>query len=432
MRKWVAIFMILNLAAALSTTANAQEQVDEFSLKAGQSVFWQGPESISQASFVPGLFPGDCASGVKACVDYKITVLEDAERLRVGVDSPDDGDLDNGEFLELYLFDPSGTQVDADFPLYSGEVVAEIPVTGTWIARVVATRADEATFQMRAKLEKKIPVSKGKGALLPNLRLTPPFEFTFSTPATVLGSGPAHGHIPTNGCSADEMYDYSPQRCLRFSIGPENIGKGHLELVYVPGDSVTEGTVIQRIQQADGTYKDYPAGRYEYHATHTHYHHAAFASLDLYRVTDPKSGGLELAGTGPKMGFCMGDYLIAKWHSFANDPNRGGLSSCRGILEDPSSETRIGLTRGWADIYAYFLPGNYVDFADNPDGLYVVRTKANQANSILESNKDDNFAYAYIRVMGSEIEVLERGYGMDPWDDQKVRAKDARYATAED
>lgn len=34
--------------------------------------------------------------------------------------------------------------------------------------------------------------------------------------------------------------------------------------------------------------------------------------------------------------------------------------------------------------------------------------------------EDDNFSYTYIRITGSAIEILERGYGADPWDPNKT------------
>jgi hypothetical protein len=437
MRRVSAFIGVVVLAITLISSAEVTAAVGPvFALRSGEEVFWDGPESISQAAFLPQLHPVVCENDIASCVDYSIDVLEPAARLRVGIDTADDPDFDNGEFLELYLYNPSGEQVAIDQPAYSGEVVALSPSPGRWVARVVAARASEATFWMRAKLEKRIPDRTGQNVLLPNLRLTPPFEFTFAAPATVFGPSLSDPRPAAQGCTADESVDYNPTRCLRFSIGPENIGSGHLELVYVAGDDPTGGTVIQRIHHADGSVSEREAGRYEYHATHAHYHHAAFASLELYRVLDEETGQMELAGTGPKVGFCMGDYLIVKWQSFENAPDRARLSECRGILDSPASGTRIGLTQGWADVYSYSLPGNYVDFGNNGPGRYVVRAKANYADTILESRADDNFSYSYFKVTRDQhgvdtIDVLERGYGRDPWDRPERIATDHRYVTAE-
>ena len=430
----IAVFCLLIVGSAVgSVSAGAQTT---FKLAKGDAAFWNGPEDMNQlavrAATAGVIEDGACNVDSQSCVDYKIKVLEPAARLRVALDLADDFDFDNGEGFTVYLYDPDGVRADLDFSLYSAEVHANKPARGTWIARVVADQATDATFRMRAKLEKTRRGPTGHRALLPNLRLTPPFEFTFQAPATPFGSGPAHGHVPTNGCTADEIHDFGAKRCLRFSIGPENVGAGPLELVYVPGSDVMGGRVIQRVHYGDGAIKDVNAGRYEYHATHTHYHHAAFGKLQLFRVVNLDHGVLKPAGTGPKMGFCMADYAIVNWERFDNAPQKNQISTCRGILEDPSSKTVIGLSKGWADVYYYSLPGNYIEFGENGDGVYVVRVKANASDAILESTPRDNYSYALIRVTGSEIEVLERGYGKSPWDPRKVLANDIRYATAEE
>jgi hypothetical protein len=145
-------------------------------------------------------------------------------------------------------------------------------------------------------------------------------------------------------------------------------------------------------------------------------------------VVDDQSGELAAAGEGRKVGFCMADFLIAEWRSFDQDPQGGSGSTCFGL--DGPVGTRMGLTKGWGDVYKYSYEGNYVDFGANPDGLYIVRYAADPGNVISETVEDDNFAYAYIRVTGDDIEVLERGYGVSPWDPYKTVADDIRHPTA--
>ncbi len=79
----------------------------------------------------------------------------------------------------------------------------------------------------------------------------------------------------------------------------------------------------------------------------------------------------------------------------------------------------IGLSRGWTDVYGWTTPGNYVEFGSNDDGLYVVRSAFDTRDLVDETNESDNHAYALIEVSGSRVDVLERGYGKDPWDPRK-------------
>lgn len=62
----------------------------------------------------------------------------------------------------------------------------------------------------------------------------------------------------------------------------------------------------------------------------------------------------------------------------------------------------------------------YVEFAGQGDGLYVIRSTVDAANAILETDETDNTSYALIRVVGRNVDIIERGRGTDPWDRYKV------------
>ncbi|MDP1795606.1 MAG: hypothetical protein Q8K63_15825, partial [Acidimicrobiales bacterium] len=81
---------------------------------------------------------------------------------------------------------------------------------------------------------------------------------------------------------------------------------------------------------------------------------------------------------------------------------------------------RIGLSVGWGDVYRWQRPGQYVEFGGLTEGVYVVRTTADKFNHVLEENENDNTSYALIRVTGEQIDILERGQGLDPWDSTKI------------
>lgn len=139
-------------------------------------------------------------------------------------------------------------------------------------------------------------------------------------------------------------------------------------------------------------------------------------------MADTKKGGLKPAGVGTKSGFCPADQLFGDWHSFGQMPPGTfgeGDSATGGSCFSPDGG-RIGLSTGWGDVYRWQRPGQYVEFGGQPDGVYVVRTTADIFDHVLEENENDNASYALIRVTGEKIEILERGWGADPWDKTKV------------
>ena len=366
-------------------------------LKPGQAAFW---------SPAPG-------SGTRV---YRLAVRPGGVRLRVSFDTADFRDGISGSVVS-----PGGTS----YPLYgllSGEVYVPRPAAGTWEVRVTA---DHAEFRLRAKLETAPARPRKAVPLLPNLRLVPPYEFTFSgSPGGARTTGVA---LPVASCSADDVAEGHAARCLRFSLGPANVGAGPL-LLRFPGNAglVAPGEATQLVTWSDGRVTSRRAGTFEYHKTHAHYHHSGFGRLELLKVTDPARGTMVPAGAGPKLGYCTSDIMFADWGTFGADKD-SAHSTCldnTAPVYDPTAGTSMGLSPGWADIYAWEQDGNFVDFGLNPDGRYVVRSTADALGNVLESDESDNTAYAYVEVTGLAVRVLERGRGTGPWDPRKVLAHD--------
>ena len=260
----------------------------------------------------------------------------------------------------------------------------------------------------------------------------PPYEFTFSAPLSG-GRGIYGGPDGPGSCTADDTAEQSGVRCLRFSLGPANVGVGPLQLVF-PGNEglVTPGAASQVVLWSDGHTTTRAAGEFVYHKTHAHYHHSGFGKLELLKVLDASKGTTEHAGDGPKQGFCTGDVMVADWRAFGGEQNSAD-STCldsAGFVYDPTRGTKMGLSPGWADLYSWEQDGNYVEFGLNGDGRYLVRSTADVLNNILESTEKDNTSYAYIQVTGSTIKVLERGRGLGPWDKHKVLARDGLHVLA--
>lgn len=115
------------------------------------------------------------------------------------------------------------------------------------------------------------------------------------------------------------------------------------------------------------------------------------AGFDLLRVDDAETGAMTKVGASPKQCYYHGR-----------------------LLRRDDTE------------------GNFVKFSRAGDGLYVVRGLTDPADgtnpigTILESDEEDNAAYAYIAARGSCVRLLERGRGTSPWDPDKVVIHDTR------
>ena len=380
-------------------------------LTVGKGAFWEG--TVHRRN----------SNGERA---YAISVAPGGHQLRVAFDHPD-----YRVFFSLDVRDPDGRVAASGGGYNSSELVVSKPRAGVWTAVVTVGDGSYGEFRLRAILDRapRRPPAKPV-TLLPNLQLIPPYEFTFKGS---LGSL-AYGTSATGSCTPDDTVEYQGVRCLRFSVGPANVGAGPLELRFEAMQGlVAPGTAYQRLYRSDGSFSEREAGTFEYHKTHTHYHHTGFGSLELYKVTDRKRGTMTKAGRGPKQGFCTADVMIANWWSFANAGQDSAHSEC--VSQNANGRnnptgTMMAISPGWADLYSWEQDGNYVDFGNNTDGYYVVRSTADASGYVRESNENDNTSYAYIQVTGNSVRVLERGRGQSPWDARKVLARDGLNLTA--
>jgi hypothetical protein len=183
---------------------------------------------------------------------------------------------------------------------------------------------------------------------------------------------------------------------------------------------IARGPMFQAVHYSDGKIAMRPAGTYSFHVMHFHFHDDNVLAYQLYKVV----GGDQLvqAGRGSKSGFCPANQLIGNWRAFDNqapDPFIGSGDTGTGNCQDPADGV-LGLSPGWGDIYRWQRPGQYVEFGNNGDGLYVVRVTLDPDNHVLETNKDDNSSYALIRVVADTVQLIERGQGLSPFDPNKV------------
>ncbi|HEX6712970.1 MAG TPA: hypothetical protein VF066_06280 [Thermoleophilaceae bacterium] len=435
LRTVAALTSILALTLAAPAIAEVPPKAS-LSLAAGQARFWLGGQ------FATGDVPdASLCDVVAACATFELQLADAGERLRVAYDTPA-----RSNSFRLEVVAPDGTVTATDGSnVFNAEVFVPKPAAGKWTVRVIPQGVDHAFFRLRAKLEAATGAKPtGRVALLPNLRAVPPFEFTFTAPANPLNAAyppdtvnpplSVAGEAPLS-CTADEMAP--PEAggggaldCLRLTSGPINVGDGPFMKTFTFASDAAagglsadgafiRGKTFQDVLYSDGSVERRPAGTYSFHTTHAHFHDDGILTYELFHVVGED---LVPAGHGTKSGFCPADQLMGQWRSFTQERNgffgEGDTptGSCYGAADDGL----LALTRGWGDVYRWQRPGQYVEFAGNGDGYYVVRTTVDKANTTLETDDTDNAAYALIHVTGRRIETIERGWGTGPFDAGKV------------
>jgi len=376
------------------------------------------------------------------CPSWEMDLPAGGRRLRVAIDTPSREDS-----FTLEILDAGGAVVATGTASnqFNGEAFLADPKAGAYTVRVVPKGATAAFFRLRAKLEgAKAPVADPKKPLLPNLKAVPPYEFNFTAPANPLnGLYPPDtvnpplavaGYEPLS-CAPDELAPVAAGGqaaidCLRLTSGPINVGEGPFvkrfaldqDLASGAADASTlRGPAFQTIYHADGSTSTRPSGTYSFHTTHAHFHDDGILTYELFRVGEGRDGReLTPAGVGTKSGFCPADQLFGEWRGFGQDPT-GQFSegdSATGSCSSPT-DGAFALTRGWGDVYRWQRPGQFVEWAGNSDGHFVVRTTVDKGDVTLESDESDNSSYALIKVVGRRIETIERGQGLSHLDPAK-------------
>lgn len=186
---------------------------------------------------------------------------------------------------------------------------------------------------------------------------------------------------------------------LRFSNTVWNAGEGRLELESEPQPAPDQDTVSPLYQNL----YDAPTGGRRvrqrrvrgiiaYHPTHAHYHFADFASYLLLRRD--AAGHYQPVGASTKTSFCLTDGFRRARHYPA------AYLDCERELQ--------GLTPGWADRYAYYLPEQWVTIGAEPlsDGEYGLRSTADPKRLLDEGSKArerNNATVTYFTVSGGTV-----------------------------
>ena len=199
------------------------------------------------------------------------------------------------------------------------------------------------------------------------------------------------------------------RKLLRFDSIVVNVGDGAFEVIGRRPDTTSKLKVHQRIyDDAGGSRKRSTTARMYFAGDgHTHWHVRDLQDYVLRRLDNGK-----LVGTGAKHGFCFFDnYRFGSaqgpFYTRQTSPPACGRSS---------SELRVkmGLSRGWGDIYQSSLPDQYIDITGLTSGRYKLRATADADNWFSETNNTNNFTWVDIQISGNSVSVIEYGPAAQP------------------
>ena len=340
---------------------------------------------------------------------------------RTSANSPQSPDPTNlGDNLKLYVFRGASLIAKSDGITSLAQTVLLREVPNGPLRLYVAYDPDSANgtiaYEGLADIEydpKPTPVRR----LLPDLEARPQRHLTFD-PGAIFARA-ISPQFPS--CYYTEVEEDGAHTCLRFDQVFANVGQGDMEVRFtVPNGSVaTSYEAFQRIYWSDRAdrFEDRPVGRVEFHRTHEHYH---LTNLGLSRLWNVDESGRR-AGTSPvgqtnrknklrvtvvrsgrKVSFCMVDTEIDAWGKKGIGPRKWKAPDCLLPVSKDAANSYFaqGITKGWRDIYEWYLPHQYIEVSGVPDGIYILETIADPDNEIEEESKSNNCESIYIRLSG--------------------------------
>jgi hypothetical protein len=240
-------------------------------------------------------------------------------------------------------------------------------------------------------------------------------------------------------CYQSEVDEEGAQLCLRFDQIFANTGEGAMELRFsVPtGTTPPLADVYQHIYASDDpdNASDNLAGQVEYHPTHGHFHFTSFGLTRLYAAgptgkkntrTPVRERRMERALAAPprtarKVSFCLADTEIDFWGKKGDGPRTYIAPDCLfPASSDGTNDNFVqGITRGWGDIYDYYLPDQYIDVSGMDDGDYILENIADPDALLREKTRKNNCTSVRIRLSGlatstPAVEVLGAGPACRP------------------
>jgi hypothetical protein len=198
-----------------------------------------------------------------------------------------------------------------------------------------------------------------------------------------------------------QIQNTSGRKLLRFDSIVVNVGAGPFELHGQRAADASTMTTQQRIFDDAGGFRDVPTAAIMYFGGdgHDHWHVRDLENFELTRLDNGR-----LVGTGAKHGFCFFDnfpYGSSNPASYTPSTACGGGSS--------ATQTVMGLSAGWGDIYGRNLPDQYIDITGLTSGRYRLTATADASDWFLESNNANNFSWIDIQLKFNKVSIVAYG-----------------------
>jgi hypothetical protein len=145
------------------------------------------------------------------------------------------------------------------------------------------------------------------------------------------------------------------------------------------------------------------AGTFEFHPEHDHWHFENFDSYELRDAAPDGSIGTTVLASSRKVSFCLVDTWLAD-SSLEHTGSQPYTDCSQGGVQ--------GISVGWADIYAWHLPGQSLDIAGLPNGTYLLLVTADPGNVLAEGGmgKSNNVAGTKFQLYKQRrIRILQSG-----------------------
>jgi hypothetical protein len=277
-------------------------------------------------------------------------------------------------------------KADADYDIY----VAYNPF-------IPEIAVPELSYAGRAENEERQAV-RPRRELLPDLEVLPQEIVTFATPAPIFGDSAPAG----SSCFNSEIQEQGASVCLRLAQSAANVGHGPVDVRWSVDAETPEPEVAatQRVYRSDGTFRERSAGGMHFHEIHNHYHFENFSLSQLYRIgRDGRPTGPPVA-SGTKNGFCMADTGLYWWERKGDAPQAYPAPRCLELQEtvDGRNYFKNGMSRGWSDEYGWDLPDQMIEVSKVPDGEYLISTRIDSTNKLLEERDGNNCIMIKVRL----------------------------------
>ncbi len=318
---------------------------------------------------------------------------------------------DESQDLDLFVYDSTGSVVaKSEGPVSTSEsALLRAPANGVFRVVVVPTSAANVAFEGSAEVEHPVDPLPTR-ELKPDMISLPARNLRFETSAYVF-----HLPVPSipTGCYPEETVEQGAMKCLRFDQIIANVGHGPFELRYRIDGVAQEETrdLVQRLYSSDGSYRERVADTYTFHATHAHFHYENFAQSHLWRSNENGERlGTEPARSGRKNGFCMVDVEQMNIRARGDAARTYIPPGCLAPTEfDPATgalSAISGISVGWADVYNWYLPDQFIEVSGLSDGYYILENIADQAGTVEELDETNNGASVLIRLCGDRAEIV--------------------------